>query len=379
MRILIPMFEIQDYGGITGHTELLMRGLKEAGHEVTLVILRGNDQPRYMKKPTGPDGCYASETGGQVHLLYGWYGVSVMSYGTEARAKEFVSMAMRHYDHIIWSLPCPYNNEGAWRTLFNTGLPQVACIHDAHYERAYTHLADVAEKLDFIAPVNESAYGAVFSYPGQKRLINNGHVILDKPEIFYEDRPKVAVCAHVWKAWKNMHRVVAAAPHTETSRVVMGGDGIEGRYMRSKTKCKPKYKGMWDAFQKSNHDYMGILTPTELFRWYKHSRVMIDLSWNARFASYGCHYNRSIVEGANHGCIPLLTTEFMVGSNVFPKNTYIEVSKDADAKELARMIDIACSLEPWQADQILKDLREILKDNFDYKVTCLQYLENIYE
>ena len=373
MKVLIPMFEIQDYGGITGHTELLMRGLKEAGHEVRLVILRNNDQPAYIKKPTGPDGCYRSETGGMVHLLYGWYGVTVMSYGKDVRAKQFVRFA-QGFDHIIWSLPCPYNNEGAWRKLFTSSIPQVACIHDAHYERAYTHLADVADYLNFIAPVNESAYGAVFTYPGQKRLINNGHVILGRPTPYHE-RSSHVVCAHVWKAWKNMHRVVAAAPHTKTSHVIMGGDGIEGRYMRSKNKCKPKYMGLWDAYCASDHDYMGILTPVELFRLYRHSRVMIDLSWNERFAGYGCHYNRSIVEGANHGCIPLLTEEFMEGSNVFPGDTFIGVSKDAGPEDLAETIDMAADLAPQEADYILEHLHDIISNNFDYKVTCLQYLE----
>ena len=375
MKILIPVYEIQDYGGITGHTELLMRGLKEAGHEVMLVILRNNDQPAYRKKAHGPAGCYDSETGGQVHLLYGWYGVYVMSYGTEDRAGEFTQWAGGNFDYIIWTLPCPYNNEGAWRTLYETGLPQVACIHDAHYTRAYTHLADVADKLAFIAPVNESAYGAVLSYPGPRRLINNGHVVIPKPKIPYHECSWTAVCAHVWKAWKNMHRVVEAAPFLEDCQLIMGGDGIEGRYMRSKTKCKPKYKGMWDAFQQSKHDYLGILPPERLFHWYTHSRVMIDLSWNTRFASYGCHYNRSIIEGANHGCVPLLTTEFMENSKVFPEETYIGVSKDACAEDLAEHIDYACNLDAVQAYDMLADLREIIATKFDYRVTSLQYLE----
>lgn len=375
MRILIPVFEIQDYGGITGHTELLMRGLKEQGHTVRLVILRNNARGHYLKKHDGPDGSYPSECGGNVHLLAGWYGVPVISYGNRACANDFVQFA-QDFDYIIWDLPCPYNNEGKWQRLYESGVPQVAVIHDAHYERAYRHLDDVADKLKFIAPVNESAFGATAKFPGERRLINNGHKIedWDKQEQ-WSARSKVAVCAHVWKAWKNMHRVVAAAPHVRSAHVIMGGDGIEGRYMRSKDKCKPKYKGMWEAFCASPHDYFGVMTPDVLFRTYAKSRVMIDLSWNDRFAGYGCHYNRSIVEGANWGCIPLVNKEFFAGSEVFPEDTYIGVPKDAGPEELARWINLACSMRGSEAEVMLGKLRHILYDHFDYRVTSRQYLD----
>lgn len=375
MKILIPVFEIQDYGGITGHTELLMRGLKEAGHTVDLVILRNSDRPTYIKKPEGPRNSYRSECGGMVHLLSGWYGVKVIPYGTEQKAREFANWFAQSFDYIIWDLPCPYNNEGAWQILYESGVPQVAVIHDAHYQRAYRHLDDVADKLKFIAPVNESALGAVQPFPGDKRLINNGHEILPESKRIFIARNKIAVCAHVWKAWKNMHRVVEAAPYCDHAHIIMGGDGIEGRYMRSKEKCKPKYKGMWDAFNASEHEYEGVMIPEELFKHYERARVMIDLSWNERFASYGCHYNRSIVEGANHGCVPLVNKEFFAGSKIFPEDTYIGVPKDCSPKELARWINLACSLRQEEADQILGKLRVILKTHFDYRRTSLAYLD----
>jgi len=375
MKILIPVFEIQDYGGITGHTELLMRGLKEAGHTVKLVILRNNTRGHYLKKFDGPAGSYPSQCGGNVHLLAGWYGVPVISYGNRACADGFVRFA-QDFDYIIWDLPCPYDDEGEWQRLYESGVPQVAVIHDAHYRRAYRHLDDVADKLKFIAPVNESAFGAVSIFPGKVRLINNGHKLENwEEQRIYATRQKIAVCAHVWKAWKNMHRVVQAAPLVRNSYIIMGGDGIEGRYMRSPDKCKPKYKGMWTAYCASPHEYVGVLTPDELFHFYANARVMIDLSWNDRFASYGCHYNRSIVEGANWGCIPLVNKEFFAGSKVFPEGTYIGVSKDAGPEELARWINMACSMRQEEADEIIGKLRRIIIDQFDYKRTSLQYLE----
>jgi len=371
MRILIPMFEIQDYGGITGHTEYLIKGLQEHGHKVDFVLLRNNDQNPYVRKQDGPAHSYASATGGSVHLLAGWYGVLVMSYGTLHRATQFVEMA-KGYDFIIWGLPCPYDNGGCWMELYTSGVPQVACIHDAHYPKAYKHLDMVVDYLSFLAPVNESAYGALATWPGEKRLINNGHKLLDWKDLPpWDIRQQQAVCAHVWKAWKRMDRVVAAAPHMR-GHLVMGGDGIEGRYMRSLAKCPPKFIGLWDTFLAYGGQYMGVMTEAELFALYEDSSVMIDISYNARFASYGCHYNRSIVEALNHGCLPLMCEESMAGSVIFDRNTYVGVSKDASPEKLAEAIDAAINFEG--AEDVIAAGREVLTRSFDYRYTCLLYL-----
>jgi len=378
MKICIPMFEIQDYGGITGHIEYLAMGLEEHGHTVDFVLLRNNTQPPYRKKNTGPKGSYPSVFGGEVHLLAGWYGSLVYSYGDKLHAQA-ARAYLSQFDFIIWGLPCPYNNEGEWKLLYDNGVPQVACIHDAHYPKAYKHLDEVVDYLSFLAPVNESAYGALATWPGEKRLINNGHRLADwSVQIPWQQRPKVAVCAHVWKAWKRMDRVVAAAPYMK-EMLVMGGDGIEGRYMRSKDKCKPKYEGLWDAFLRSGARYAGVLTERELMTEYRTSRVMIDISYAERFASYGCHYNRSIVEALNHGCVPLMNAEAMSGSDIFPMSTYGYISEEytKDPKLFAMNIDANINMDPNLAERIIFEGRKVLSANFDYRHTCLQYLEAI--
>lgn len=379
MKICIPMFEIQDYGGITGHIEYLARGLMEHGHEVEFVLLRNNAQDPYRRKSTGPAGSYPSVFGGEVHLLAGWYGCVVRSYGDLRHARE-TKEYLRTFDFIIWGLPCPYNNEGEWIELYDNGVPQVACIHDAHYPKAYRHLDSVVDYLAFLAPVNESAYGALGTWPGEKRLINNGHKLADwSAQTPWHLRSPAAVCAHVWKAWKRMDRVVAAAPLCKYP-VIMGGDGIEGRYMRSVNKCKPKYAGLWNNFLAGEYcAYVGILPEEALFALYKSSRVMIDISYAERFAEYGCHYNRSIVEALNYGCVPLMNYQAMAGSIVFPGKAYNVVSdKYTQNPELFAMnIDANINMDPDLAEDIIREGRKVLSANFDYRRTCLQYLEPV--
>lgn len=377
MRILVPMFSIQDYGGITSHIEYMIRGLAEADHQVELVLLKNTDIPPYVKQFEAPGRSYGSLTGGNVHLMKGWYGVEVMSYGTAQRAKDFVNHASE-YDYVIWGLPCPYADEGHWRELFTSGVPQVAVIHDAHYERAYGHFKDVADYLRFVAPVNESALGALKKFPGEVRLINNGHELQDwskqKP---WEARSRSAICAHVWKGWKRMDKVVRATPFLTRSDMVMAGDGIEGRYMRSKEKCRHQYNGIWQEFLNAGGSYLGILTPDQLMDQYANGRVMVDLSWNDKFAAYGCHYNRSIVEGANYGCVPLVCWETFKNTEIFKEGDYIPVQAvwaKSSAAEIADAIDAAANLHPVDAECCLDMLRRILQKHFDYRVNSLRYL-----
>ena len=42
MKILMTLYQIQDYGGIINHVEFLAKGLKELGHEVDLCMLVPN-------------------------------------------------------------------------------------------------------------------------------------------------------------------------------------------------------------------------------------------------------------------------------------------------------------------------------------------------
>jgi len=149
--------------------------------------------------------------------------------------------------------------------------------------------------------------------------------------------------------------------------------------MRSKDKCVPKYEGLWDAFLRSGARYAGVLTERELMTEYRTSRVMIDISYAERFASYGCHYNRSIVEALNHGCVPLMNAEAMSGSDIFPMSTYGYISEEytKDPKLFAMNIDANINMDPNLAERIIFEGRKVLSANFDYRHTCLQYLEAI--
>lgn len=178
-----------------------------------------------------------------------------------------------------------------------------------------------------------------------------------------------------------MDQVVAAAPHLKTSGVVMGGDGIEGRYMRSIEKVKPKYKGLWEAALASGRmSYAGLVSHEKLFDIYEKSRVMVDMSYSRKFHALGNHFNRSIIEAGNSGCISICTTENMHENSpqvpLFEDGqTHVAVSTDIDPQELAEVMDWAVNLTQQAVIPMIANVREILMKYFDYKKVCLEYLK----
>lgn len=379
MKILLTLFEIQDYGGIVGDIEFLIKGLREHGHEVDFVMLRNVARDPYIRKAEGPKGSYASQTGGEVHTLGGWYGVLVMGYGNEYFLRKYQDFA-NGYDLIIHEIPNP-KPEGLWRELYDVKPPQVIAAHDAHFRDMYPYIREIAHKVKGISCTNHAGYNALSWFPGPRAFIGAAHQLADWDKLpLWDAKSKQAVCAHVWKAWKHMELVVAAAPHLKDAALVMGGDGIEGRYMRSKDKCKPKYKGLWDAFLDTEHQYRGLMTHEELYEEYKYSRLMVDMSFSRKFYALGNHFNRSILEAGNMGCISICTSENMAPTNeqvvLFEDGvTHIGVPHNITPESLASIMDWAVNIHADDANQMIANVRKILADHFDYRKVCLEYIK----
>lgn len=378
MKILITIFEINDYGGIVSGVENLIKGFQEHGHTCVLLILRANDQDGYVRKMEGPKGSYPSITGGVVHVLSGWYGVRVMSYGTPARVKAWQQYA-NGFDLVVHEIPCPKPDAaGMWKKVYDIHPAQIVIVHDAHFRDMYPHLALVASKIRGVTCTNHAGYASLSWLPVPRAFIGAPHIPLDWNNLArWHVRPMRAVCAHVWKAWKHMDTVVRAAPYID-SHLVMGGDGIEGRYMRSIDKCKPKYEGIWKAAfgNKRKAEYVGVMTSDTLFTLYQNARVMVDMSYSKKFAALGNHFNRSLIESYNNGVVPICVEENMTDATPAqrtlwkadgPECNYIAVPKDIAPKQLAEVIDSVVNMRRASAEDIISNGRKILLRHFDYR------------
>jgi hypothetical protein len=177
-----------------------------------------------------------------------------------------------------------------------------------------------------------------------------------------------------------MDMTVRAVPYIKNTHMIMAGDGIERRYMTSPDKCKDKYKGIWAKAEKAGMDYRGLLTSADLQKLYRRSRVMVDTSWSKKFMSLGCHFNRSIIEGYNNGCVPICVRENMIEEGfqlqMFKAGkTHFEIAHDCKPRELAELIDHVSHLHEDDAQAIIDRGRKILLKFFDYRKSSLDYIK----
>jgi glycosyltransferase involved in cell wall biosynthesis len=385
MKILLTVFECMDIGGIGTDVDWKIRGLQEAGHKVDIIMLKNADMDPKMRGRTTQVGATEGPNGLQIHPRAGFFGLPIICYGSKERLKK-LHQRFAKYDVIIHEIPGPdpaktADSRGYWHRLYDHDTPQIISAHDANFRDLYPYLIKVAPFIKGISCTNQAGYANLSWFPAPRAFIGAPHPVFDWESLpSWDDRKPRAVCAHVWKAWKHMDYVVRAVPRLKESTVVMCGDGIERNYMTSANKRKEKYGDIWERAIEAGMRYEGMLPAKKLHSLYRHSRVMVDMAWSNKFANLGCHFNRSIIEGYNNGCVPIVVTENMYEEGFqrqmfIAGKTHFEIAADHKPRELAQLIDHVANLPAEEADQIIARGRKILTRFFDYRKTSLQYLD----
>ena len=94
MKILFTLFEINDWGGICADLVFKFKGLTEAGHQVDFCYLQDNDRKAYIRRSTKAVGSYDGPIPGmQVNTRSGFFGVPMVSYGSEDRIAKWYKHA----------------------------------------------------------------------------------------------------------------------------------------------------------------------------------------------------------------------------------------------------------------------------------------------
>jgi glycosyltransferase involved in cell wall biosynthesis len=390
MRILQTVFQLVDYGGIVNYTELLTQGLQAHGHDVDVVLL--HNSPHLMRTraaQTTVVGAYKSSLANATfaHAAYGWYGIPVYHYGSPAARKEWRKFAAQ-YDVVIHQIPVPAcDPDGNWLRVYDIKPPQLLVSHDAHFPRRYPHMLHIADKVIGIAAVNPASYASLAGFSVKRALIGSPHKLRKwSLQLPWHQRPLRFGSAHVWKKWKHMDTVLRTLRHCERLDVDnwIAGDGIEGRYMRSPTKCPERYAGLWRSATRHGMNYAGMVAPREIAEQYEQCRVMVDLSYSPQFsAEFGNHVNRSVLEAYNAGCVPLVVRENMTEPKSKPHffeegRTHLAVSKDATPKQIALAIRAACDMRLPDARAMVAEGRTLLKRFWSVEATATFYLEFIY-
>lgn len=374
MKILMPLLNIQDLGGIINHAEHLIHGLKACGHEVTLVRLENKEE--LHKSSFSRELETGTHSGIPLDQKAGW------AFPLENRValksvnwKQYASK----YDLILWEIPMASKGyDDMYRKMFGTGIPQIAFVHDGNMEKMYPDLAKHAHKFEYLACVHPCALGNARAMGiDNARLIVNPQIIDNKRMVTpnFGGRKRMVTSFQTFKAWKRVDEFVRAVPLFKKGTVVLGGGGIEYHYMTSKDKRKPKYGKIWEKAIEHGMRYVGYVSEEERDGILRMSRLIVDSSWSKRYAKYGSHFNRVMIDGIIQGVVPVLRDLAMVDNGIFEAGKhYIEIPYDASPEEYACVINEAMTMKSSVADKMLRSSQRIVRRVFDSKVVAAELL-----
>tara|TARA_R110000772_G_scaffold78180_1_gene167745 strand:+ start:9080 stop:10396 length:1317 start_codon:yes stop_codon:yes gene_type:complete len=391
MKFLMTMYQIQDYGGIINHAENLALGLKELGHEVDFNILVPKHKVTNRSKPPKDFNEYQKlGTGYYFHQAKGWYAVPKIPYLDKYARQNFIEKGSQ-YDAILWHIPVPTlskdnQNINAWTELYDNGSHNVAIIHDGNLPKLYPHLSLVQDKFHSCVCVHESAYNSAENIGIPRKLIVNPFdmkKLAEFPAKKFEDKSGFSAI-QVFKAWKRMDTLIRAIPFLKnTEKKVVGGKGIEYRYMTSEKKCKPKYynaksEKIWDEALHCGMNYVGTVKNDIAFEHFSNSKVQIDPSWSLKYSSYGAHFNRTTVEAIMVGTVPMATDLGMINSKIFiAGKNYVKIPATLLPKQFGELIDETLSNKnQWLT---IVGNNYLLLDKFSLHSVALEYCNLITE
>ena len=388
MKILITLFDIQDYGGIINHTEYLVKGLKQLGVQVDIVKLSPSSnivRPSPIPKDIDQYSVLEGGTGYQHHQFKGWYGLPKVNYLNDYQRQKFIDKSST-YDAVIWQIPIPTLNKqntnvSEWVELYDNNTKNIAIIHDGNLPDLYPHLAYLQDKIHALACVHEAAFHSAKNIPIPRTMIFNPFDLSTIGEPNTENRSGF-MAVQVFKGWKRVDELIKAIPRMQnTEPKVVGGAGIEYRYMTSKDKCKPKYfengTRIWDNALNAGMNYIGVVPHDKVIERLQHTKLQIDPSWSVKYAKHGAHFNRTTIEAMIMGAVPMATELGMSNSVYFKPNiNYIPVVAKENSKTYATRIDHALD-SPVILDKIQTNNWEVLVEKFEMKKVADQYINLI--
>lgn len=401
MKILVPVHQFNNFGGIINHTEQLIAGLKDGGHEVTFAFLKPTAQkPKVVEIPNEcPEG-YELGAGTQVpvHQGKGWI-TGYYSFLNEQSVKEFVQMANQH-DIVIWESIFGFKNKNSeantvWLPMVNeVNAKQVMIVHDGNLRKLYPWVYKFKDKMAGVACVHTSAYESASTIDLPRAMILNPQKISDvNPEINFENRKRQILSPQTFKRWKRVDDLVASVPYLNDCKVLVAGDGIERNYMTSVDKCKPEYhctkerdpdasedrlgRKIWDNAVEKSMDYLGFITEKQRDDILTESLFLIDPSWSN---TYGEHFNRTVVDAMKTGTIPLAVNRGIsgsddgVGSLFKPNENYLMLKYDYTPKQYGEMINKYLDIPKSVYEKIANNNFQLIK-KFDRKKIGQDYVD----
>jgi len=396
MKVLTVVHDFNNFGGIISHTEQLIAGFKDLGHETGFVYLRstktgGKFSDEYDKE--GYD--IGVGTGIPVHQGKGWRG-EYLSFINDDDVNKFVNIA-NNYDVVIWQsifgFKCQ-DSEGkqSWLRMFkDVKAKHVVIVHDGNLKKNYPWIHHLRKYISGLACVHPSAFNQAEAMEIPRALILNPQDISKKRGTSFDEKTNTIFSLQTFKRWKRVDDLVAAVPYIH-GQVIVAGDGIERAYMASKDKCKPEYyctldrdpqatedrvgKPIWQNALDKNMKYIGFVSEQKRDEILSHSKFLLDPSWSK---TYGEHFNRVVIDAMLMGVVPIArnlgVSDNEKGNGLLKAGkNYLMIPWDATPKQFGDLCNKFLAMEPFDYGKIVANNWEFVKQ-FDRKLIASQYLQ----
>ena len=399
MKILMTMYQIQDYGGIINHVENLTQGFREAGATVDIALLCPKKKIINVRSKRDDWQINPKGTGYRYNQARGWTGLPKIPYLNKITRDRFREKTL-DYDAVIWHIPVPTlnkDNKGVseWVDLYHPRAKHFGIIHDGNFPNLYPHLHHIKDLFSGLICVHEAAYYSTMrtGIDIPTKLIVNPFDLTEwqkDPEAYaplnWDERSGFA-SAQIFKGWKHVDQLIRAIPRMQNNeKKIGGGAGIEYRYMTSYDKCKDKYKEpdgtrIWDNAIRYNMDYVGVIPTPTFYQYMKAAKLQIDPSWSVKYSQFGAHFNRTTVEAMICGAVPVATDLGMNRSGIFIAGTnYLQLEYDSQPANYAHSIDYWLSPDAraqW-LDIRINNMEDIIP-NFGFEKVINNYMKFISE
>jgi hypothetical protein len=364
MRILMPHFLINDYGGITNSTEGLIRGFHDLGHEVFPVLLEWKPFGTYRTEVKPGYGDSESATGLSMEQRGGYFFGARNRFGYKGATKKWKQF-VKNFDLILWQVPVPTQtaaNRGnhEWLELYDTDVPQIAHNHDGNIGDI-PWISAVAGQWRGLGCVHSCALKSAKKFlPLPMSMVPSPQWDIEQRMAGGKDSRQRSgwLSVQTFKAWKRVGDIVRAIPFMEHGPKQIAGGGIERYYMTSPDKVKPIYtwrendidfrpefrnKTIWQVALDHKMKYLDFIGNEQRDSLLQKRVALIDASWSHKYAQYGAHVNRVVIDALICGAVPIMRDWKDPDSPLQPHVHFQVLPPTEDGPEaIAKAIDKVC-------------------------------------
>ena len=399
MKILFVVHDFNNYGGIINHTEQLMAGFKDLGHEVHLECVKPSKKTQTKVSKDLTNYVTGEGSGYPIHQGSGW-GVPYSPFLSPEWVTSFIQKA-NSYDLIVWEsifgFKCQETEgETDWVRMvrgINQKTKQVVIVHDGNLLKFYPWIWHLRDKISGLACVHPSAFNSAERMEIPRSLIVNPQKPIEKKNIPFSSRLNQVLSLQTFKRWKRVDNLVAAVPHMRGIKTIIAGDGIERAYMASVDKCKPEYyctqesdpaadnwmlgKRIWQNALDCGMEYIGFISETERDNILDLSKFLIDTSWSK---SYGSHFNRVIVDAMRVGVVPIARNlgvsdnEEGIADLLKPGENYLMIPWDATPFQFSEKMKSFMEIPEKQYMEIVERNWDLVDQVFNRKKVAEEYI-----